>query len=118
MYRSPKIVSKKGAILATCGDTELGVLFYQWWGTRRKKPEFPEKADFEAVVLDKNGKLWHYDETLTPAEILEPFFSIGTGAHAALGALHAGASPEQAVEIACKIDNNSGLPVQIIKRAT
>ena len=40
-----------------------------------------------------------------------PFAAIGSGADSALGALHAGATAKQAVEISCLVDRNSGPPV-------
>jgi ATP-dependent protease HslVU (ClpYQ) peptidase subunit len=43
-------------------------------------------------------------------------YSIGTGGNWALGALFAGATVEEAMKIAIKLDINSGGKVQIIRR--
>lgn len=60
-----------------------------------------------ALITD--GKtLWRMDGSLATRPILSGFAAIGTGAYAALGALHAGASPEQAIEIASRIDSSCG----------
>jgi 20S proteasome alpha/beta subunit len=44
-----------------------------------------------------------------------PFQAIGSGAELAIGALEAGATPTQAIEIACKYDAYSSLPVNTAK---
>lgn len=41
-------------------------------------------------------------------------YALGSGGDYALGAMHAGASPQQAIEIACRIDTGSGGAIQVI----
>jgi ATP-dependent protease HslVU (ClpYQ) peptidase subunit len=43
-------------------------------------------------------------------------YAMGTGGNWALGALHAGATIEEAMKIAIKLDINSGGKIQIIRR--
>ncbi len=43
-----------------------------------------------------------------------PFFAIGSGAEAAIGAMHGGATAEQAIEAAIRSDMFSGPPVQTL----
>jgi 20S proteasome alpha/beta subunit len=43
------------------------------------------------------------------------FHAIGSGADAALAALHMGASAEQAVEVAIKVDQGSGPPIGVLR---
>jgi hypothetical protein len=114
-YEGPKLVRKGEAIIGTAGSCDLGEAFVKWYGTKRKKPNgFGKGADFEALVLSSRG-LYHYDEYLSGGRVNNAFFAIGSGATCALGALHAGADAEQAVRIACKVDNLSGEPIQIMK---
>lgn len=114
-YEGPKLYRKGDAIIGTAGSHALGESFVKWYGSKRKKPNgFGKEADFEALVITKNG-LYHYDEYLSGGRVLQSWFAIGSGSHAALGALHAGASPEEAVAIACKVDTMSGEPIQIMR---
>lgn len=46
--------------------------------------------------------------------ILDTQVAVGSGAHYALGAMLAGKSAIEAVKIACKLDINSGLPVESV----
>lgn len=69
---------------------------------------------FEALVIDLNtGKCYMYENRLYPYEVHPPF-AIGSGFKYAMGALLAGATATQAVEIAIRLDKNSGGPIQTI----
>lgn len=61
----------------------------------------------QAITLDAEG-ISIYDGSKTPLRIRDPFAAIGSGAQAALGALHAGAGLAQAIEIARLIDPATG----------
>lgn len=114
-YDGPKLYRKGDVVIGTAGSHSLGEQFMKWYGTKKKKPTgFGKDADFEALVLTPEG-LYHYDEFLSGGLVNQPWFAIGSGAHAALGALHAGATPKIAVEIACKVDTMSGEPIQIME---
>lgn len=114
-YAGPKLYRKNNAIIGTAGSHILGEAFVNWYGTKKRKPAgFGKDADFEALVLTSKG-LYHFDEFLSGGLVSQPWFAIGSGAHAALGALHAGATPQAAVEIACKVDTMSGEPIQIME---
>lgn len=114
-YEGPKLYRKGEAIIGTAGSHVLGEIFVKWFGTKKKKPtQFGKDVDFEALVLTKDG-LYHYDEYLSGGKVLQPFFAIGSGSHAALGALHMGANAEMAVRVACKVDTMSGEPIQVMK---
>lgn len=116
IYQAQKIVEKNGDFIGCAGSNEYIEKFMKWYGSKRKKPTLPKDADFEALILKKDGRLLLYDETLTCDSITDPYYAIGSGGAAAHGALHAGATLEQAVEIACRIDPYSGLPIQILAR--
>jgi ATP-dependent protease HslVU (ClpYQ) peptidase subunit len=63
------------------------------------------------LVLNSTG-LFVYAGTFHPDAVTDEHYAIGTGAHAALAAMRCGKTAEEAVEIACDIDTNSGPPVQ------
>lgn len=101
------------AIVGLAGGAFDGLAFLDW--LMGDKPEPPQRlidgeADFTAIVLNKHG-LFEYDKWCRPDKVLERFYAVGSGASAALGAMHMGATARQAVEVACKIDPFSGGPI-------
>lgn len=106
-----KVYIVDGRLVGFVGDSAFGQRFV------RDLREGREPADLEgeaiAVVVDSDGTVrvhqnatWYVEEG--------PFAAWGTGLAAALGALHMGATADQAVEAACEVDPNSGGPVQIV----
>jgi hypothetical protein len=72
--------------------------------------------DFSAIVISPDGQfLW--TEELIAMPIIPPY-ALGSGREAALGAMYAGCDATNAVEIACKLDVYSGLPVDSMACAT
>lgn len=109
-FKSPKIFELAGGeLIGIAGDITDGVKFAQWYSSGCDKEDEPEfgPEGFDALVLDKSGKLTIWARDLIGLEVQEPFYSIGSGAKAALGALHMGATPAQAVLVAAKIDSNT-----------
>jgi hypothetical protein len=60
-------------------------------------------ADFSAIVLTRKG-LFEYDRWCRYEGIIDPYYAIGSGAKAALGAMWMGASARESVEAAITID--------------
>lgn len=61
-------------------------------------------ADGERVIL--------MDDEITPTEVLDEIVAVGSGGPYARAALRAGASMEEAINIAIEYDGNSGGPVR------
>jgi ATP-dependent protease HslVU (ClpYQ) peptidase subunit len=61
-----------------------------------------------SALITNGSALWCMDGTFTCLKVETPFWAIGSGAEAALGALHAGASPEVAIEIASRLVEGCG----------
>lgn len=108
----------KEAILGTSGESFSSLVFVDWYGTDAPRPEvlLTGEADFTVIALTHAG-LFEYDKWCRGEEIIEPMYAIGSGAKAALGAMHAGCSAKRAVEIACLIDPFSRPPVTVMKLA-
>ena len=101
------------ALVGLAGGSFDGLAFLDWLvGEDDKPPQrlIDGEADFWAMVYNKNG-LFLYDKWCRPDKVLDSVFAIGSGSKAALGAMHAGADAARAVEIACKIDVYSALPI-------
>lgn len=78
---------------------------------------FAENADdfrFSCLVLSEDGRIAVLvDDEMQPQRVHDDYLAVGSGAAYALGALAAGAAPEEAVQIAIDYDGNSGGPVHV-----
>lgn len=69
-------------------------------------------------LMAVNGILFDVGDDLSVMKSADGYYGVGSGAPFALGALHAGANPEEAVEIACSLSIYSALPLQVEKQFT
>ena len=121
MFRCQKLYRVKtsdgtDAVVGLAGGAFDGLAFLDWLVSEDKHPPtrlLEGGADFTALMLNKHG-LFEYDKWCRPDRVLEKFYAVGSGAKAALGALHMGASAEKAVKIACKIDPYSAPPIVVM----
>lgn len=112
LYRV-KTYNGKRCLVGLAGGSFDGLAFLDWLVSKTSEP--PQRlidgdAAFTALVLNQHG-LFEYDKWCRPERIIEPFYAVGSGAKAALGALHMGASARRAVAVACKIDPYTALPI-------
>lgn len=107
--------AKTDVILATAGESAPGSLFVEAWGSGKTLTECRElftysEADFSILVVSPEG-LFEVDKWCVLEPVYEPFYAIGSGSKLAMGAMEAGASAARAVEIACRRDPYTALPV-------
>jgi hypothetical protein len=81
------------------------------------------RAACEGLLLREDGTLASVffgpkTRRIRLIEVASPFYAIGSGAHYAMGAMAAGASPKRAVEIAAQFDGSTGFGVDVIKWPT
>lgn len=116
LFRCVKLYRKAGDVIALAGESAPGLVFLDWYGSGRTKPELlvHGDGDFTALVLTRKG-LFEYDKWCRGEQVKERFYAIGSGAKAALGALHMGANARKAVAIACKIDPYSAPPIKTMR---
>lgn len=108
---SKLFVTKKG-VIGVAGAFGEALKFVEWYkDQRRKKPEFGDDSEFNALVLRPHGRVELWDGALHPIVVEQPF-AIGSGAQYALGAMIAGVSAFRAVEAACALDPHSAAPVE------
>lgn len=118
-----------GALLGKAGDADArDVVSLLSKATYRKLPSRKELAetrtDFRGILAFPNGrvfavaveKLGDGDSSWTGeiVEVEERMCAVGSGYQFALGAMAAGKTAKQAVEIACRYDNNSQAPVRVV----
>jgi ATP-dependent protease HslVU (ClpYQ) peptidase subunit len=71
------------------------------------------KDDGFDLLLVINGEVFQITNDFTLLRSNNGIYGIGSGADYAVGALMAGATVEEALKIAIKLDINSGGPIQI-----
>lgn len=113
-----KITKLDHAIVGVCGNVADAQVLVKWFinGADRLKPpawvnHTGEKPDAEIIVMLPDGTVYTIDDHLARIERSE-FCAIGSGASAALGAMHMGADPRRAVEVAALVDVNTGGAVE------
>lgn len=76
----------------------------------------PKEDEGAVFIVGLNNKLFYVCEDYSVLRTNTKTYGIGTGANWAIGAILAGATVQQAMKIAIKLDINSGSPIQIVKR--
>lgn len=96
-------------IIATAGEASSGMVFHDWYGSGKSIPEvfLHLGGDFTCLVLRPEG-LFEFDVYCRPERIEEDFYAVGSGAMAALAAMHCGKSALEAVRIAARLDPFTG----------
>jgi hypothetical protein len=111
-YPTPKIFRVGDDLVGTAGNNQGIERFLAWYGGKRKRPLQRDKNDhFDCVVVTRDG-IFAYGGCSFPDLVQRDFHIVGNGGKLAHAAMVAGASPRRAVEIACEISNDCGLPVQ------
>lgn len=114
--RKTKIRRLEDGTLVGCSSNQVGFgeAVLDWY-TRGAKPDDVPKAteiNLALLVVKPGGEAFYaYDGFNLSGPMTGDFFAVGSGALVAQGAMHYGATAERAVEIACKVDVWSGLPV-------
>ena len=109
-YNVQKIREGKDSYFAGAGDWEKLLKFYDSLENHKKGQELDSDVDVEVIELREDG-IWVYEGILIPAKLKNRFFAVGTGANYAIAAMHMGATPLQAVEIAAIYDPATGGPI-------
>jgi ATP-dependent protease HslVU (ClpYQ) peptidase subunit len=103
-------------ILAAAGEAFSGELFVEKFNGESVDDVTRDNfimgdADFTVLIITELNEIFEVDKWCHMVPVDEEFYAIGSGAKAALGAMHMGASAKRAVEIACKIDPFTAEPV-------
>lgn len=120
-YPAVKIIKRAGMLIGASGHAGDCTRFMKWAAGKfqDKEPKWAEDEGTEdsvmGIVLKDDGiYVWSQGDP-EPERVEAPFYAIGSGGKAARAAMFMGASVEQAVEVACKVDPYSALPLQILK---
>jgi len=108
-----------GAIIGTQGESFPGLVAEDWYVDNERstngveKPDFSGEEDFTLLILSRDG-LTIMDCWLRPCKVNEKYFAVGSGSKVALGAMYMGATAEEAVKAASKIDPFTGGKVHVM----
>lgn len=112
-----KVFKRKGHLVGIAGDYAECMEFVRWWLKGKHERGYTgTMEEVEVLILTSSGKILHYSGCSNPFELDDQFAAIGSGATAAMGALHVGATPAQAVTAASKVDVNTGGKISIRRR--
>jgi len=112
-----KVFKHKGAVVGVAGTYVHCMEFVKWWRDGAQG-DTPDMEEVDAIVLTKDGRILCFNHHHAFFEITDSFTAIGSGAAAALGAMHAGADPAAAIKIASKVDMFTGGKPTIRRRGT
>ncbi|MEE8262972.1 MAG: hypothetical protein V3R83_10960 [Gammaproteobacteria bacterium] len=107
----PKLFRVNGSVFGVCGRLEHIVMMRDWL---RKGGEKPNLGDHFEALEARNGACWYYSSGLARCRLDFPA-SIGSGQDFAMAAMYAGKDARNAVKIAIKLDEGSGLGIQTFK---
>ncbi len=108
-----KIYHWEGSFFGCCGYHQQALAFKEWISSGKDKPTRGDMDEFHSLFINTKGKCLRYDSMLIPYEA-DPPFAIGSGCDFAMGAMLAGKTAEEAVEIAKKLDPYTGGDVQVV----
>lgn len=105
------LIYPKPFYIGFAGSLDEAHSVLEWLNSPTEKP--PRTKMNEFIILTEDKKVFTFINPLRWIPIEEPFYAIGSGGQFALGALHAGSTPKEAVVIASKCDSGTGLGVKV-----
>lgn len=110
-FPAKKVVRHKDELIGLAGEANKEEAWLNWY-TNGRKGKAPNDEDLAVLILRKTG-LFYVDVDSTEIQVMREFHAIGSGAPAAMGALLAGKTAEEAVAIAILVDPDSGGDIQL-----
>ena len=101
-------------IVGFCGTASEIVDIVDFYTSPEVYKDMPRTRNLSGLVLTQSGKIFQFDRPDKWLAVSAPFAAMGSGACTALGALHCGASPRDAVNAAMKVDPFTGLGVKVV----
>lgn len=113
-----KIIIEKGVVYALSGFVGMRDALIAWHQDGAKVADVPATPDGDSwtlLVIDTSGAKYFTGKCAYPNKVRTPF-ALGSGSDYAMGALHAGLSPQQAVQLVIdkRLDVGTGGEIQVI----
>jgi ATP-dependent protease HslVU (ClpYQ) peptidase subunit len=111
-----KVDTSAGVLLVgIAGEIHSALVFIEWLkNDKSRKPDLSNE-DFDAIVIATTGRVTIWNQSLVAWRPVGKFFALGSGAPAAMAAMHAGKGALEAVKIACKVDPYTRGPVRSLR---
>lgn len=108
-----------GSLIGVAGPLSNGLELIKWIEEGEapdKLPAFQRTDDWAGLLrIMLDGRILRYERGPIPFEVLEPFYSIGSGRDFAMAAMAMGKSAAEAVELAARFDSGTGLGVDCVQ---
>lgn len=113
-FKVSKIAKIGKSVYAGAGAADDLHRFFDWVrsGGGDDVPAFEEAIDILECAPDG---IFLYGKKFVRLRLEEEIYSIGSGCQYAMGALAMGATPEQAMEVAARLDPQTALPMEYVK---
>ena len=113
-----KVVRHGEELIGFCGSLPIAAELRNWYLAGADPDMFPSNADgdesSELIVVKRDGQLHVYAGSYMPFEIEDDVCAFGAGGEAAMGALLFGATAEEAVAIASKVNITCGNGIDVL----
>lgn len=119
-FTTTKIFQEGDAILGMVGTAAGTQAMRAWFRAGCPAADFPNKGVDERwqtlmAVFRKDGPVMVYDMFPIPGVFSDRLFAMGSGRDLALGAMYAGASAKDAVNIAGQLENSCGMGTDVLE---
>lgn len=110
-----KVFRFGGRLFGFSGDCDEAIEFMHWV-RNNLPPQLPHFRNSDCLMLSQAG-LFHFNHGVIAQKVPKGIEAIGTGAKAAIAAYEAlgFTKPNRAVQLACKHDANSRVPVRVYR---
>lgn len=120
-HRTTKIRRAGHFLIGSSGDADAGAALKVWFERGAVEADFPKEAadknNATLMVVGEEG-IRLYQRTPHAIHLEQPRHAIGSGAEAALAAMHCGKTAAEAVEIASLISIGCGMGVDTLTLET
>lgn len=116
-----KLFRRPFGIVGYAGSVQNTEQLRRWYeaGAEIDKPQptfvtyGTEEPSCTLLILENSGAIKFVSRYLNVETLEDEFFAIGSGSEVAMGAMAHGASAEEAIEIACRLNPGTGGPVRV-----
>lgn len=111
-FKTRKYARIGTSVFAGSGDLDDIIKFFDWRRAGGDAPNFEDPLDVLEVCHEG---IFIWGKKLTRLWINQAFYAVGSGSQYAMGAMFAGATPQQAIKISAQLDEGTSLPIEIVK---
>lgn len=102
-------------IIGFCGSASEIIDVVDFYERPEIYERLPRTKNLSGLVLTESGKIFQFDSPGKWLAVDGPYAAMGSGSNVALGALHMGATPKEAVLAASKVDPFTGMGTKVLR---